>query len=209
MVPLRQRKEDIPVLAKKFLEDAATKLKCNHPGLTQENVITLQSYDWPGNVRELQNVIERAVITSRCEALRIELPGEDQFVPFQSAQPSSPFGTNDGSNRGAPTNSGEIVPDEEMKRRESGNILAALEHANWKIHGKDGAAELLGVKSTTLASRIKKMGLKKDGYPFLLHQTSSKRTNSGRAPTRTLTLENPIPRMTYKSACGSRYHPST
>ena len=80
--PLRSRKEDIPLLASHLLALAARKFNCGQLGLTQAHAVTLQGYDWPGNVRELQNVIERAVITSRGNTLRFDLP--DLVQPSES-----------------------------------------------------------------------------------------------------------------------------
>ena len=154
VTPLRQRKEDIPLLAVHFLELAAKKLNCPLPRMTENQVKQLQGYDWPGNVRELQNVIERAVITSRGHTLRFDLPsleGAREPLP-QSTQPPHATGA---------TGKVEVIPEAEMQRRDRENILAALEQCNWKVGGPGGAAELLGVKSTTLLSRIKKLGLKK------------------------------------------------
>ena len=151
VVPLRRRKEDIPLLAVSFLELAAKKLNCGKRPLTQAQVAKLQSYDWPGNVRELQNVIERAVITSRGNALHFDLPDlapSSVVLPQTTSTPVSPGVM-------------EIIPEIEMQRRDRENLLAALERCNWKVGGPGGAAELLGVKSTTLLSRIKKLALKK------------------------------------------------
>jgi len=149
VVPLRGRKEDISLLTMHLLELATKKLKCAKPRLTQAEMMKLQSYDWPGNVRELQNVIERAVITSRGDALHFDLPGlavaKDPHPQPTAAWPESQL---------------DVVPEAEMQRRERENFLAALRRCNWKVHGPGGAAELLGVKPTTLESRIKKMGLK-------------------------------------------------
>lgn len=72
--PLRKRKEDIPLLAELFLQQASRRFNRTSKGLSQCNILALQAYDWPGNVRELLNVIERAVITSRSGTIRLELP---------------------------------------------------------------------------------------------------------------------------------------
>jgi len=151
VAPLRERKEDVPLLAAHFVNLAATKFNRPRVRLTKANTVQLQHYHWPGNVRELQNVVERAVITSRSGKLRFELAGDAAHVP--SAPPANV----------ARTDAGAIVPDAEMKRRERENVLGALNHADWKIYGPGGAAELLGVKPTTLASRIARLGLKKPG----------------------------------------------
>ena len=151
--PLRDRKEDIPLLASHLLELTVRKFNCGPLGLSQAHAITLQSYDWPGNVRELQNVIERAVITSHGKGLHIDLPDH-----VRSTQPLTSSVTTPKT-----TLVMELISEAEKPQRERENILTALRQSNWKVGGPGGAAELLGVKPTTLHSRIKKMGLKKPG----------------------------------------------
>ncbi len=147
--PLRERPDDIPSLAKHFVELSTRDLKCAKPRLTRASVAQLQNYDWPGNVRELRNVIERAVILARGGALDFELPVANQPLPARSTAPASD----------APQP--EFLTEAELRRKERDNLLVILEKANWRIKGPDGAAELLGVKPTTLLSRIRKWGLKK------------------------------------------------
>jgi transcriptional regulator with GAF, ATPase, and Fis domain len=147
IAPLRQRKEDIAVLVAHFVDLSARKLNRPQPRLTQANILTLQRYDWPGNIRELQNVIERAVITSNAGRLSFNLP--------TGTKPKSPS-LSDTLNA---AEEAEIIPDDEMRRRERENVLAALKRTKWRISGKGGTAELLGIKPTTLASRMKKMGI--------------------------------------------------
>jgi len=152
VAPIRERKEDIPVLAANFLDMAAKKLNCSQsPRLTQAHVIKLQNYDWPGNARELQNVLERAIILSRCGNLQIEVP--------QASGIASPLTSS--RTRSVRSPKGEVIPESEMRRQERDNILAALEQTNWKVYGSGGTAELLQIKPTTLVSRMQKMGLKK------------------------------------------------
>ena len=150
VAPLRKRKEDIPLLAMHFLDVMSKKLNCPKLRLTQAHVMALRNYHWPGNVRELQNVIERAVITARCTALHFDLPG---VANIEAAEPSTAAVT-------AGTD-GTVIPEAEMRRRERENVRIALNRADWKIYGPGGAAELLGIKPTTLVSRIQKMGLKR------------------------------------------------
>ena len=144
--PLRHRKEDIPSLARHFLEHAAKKFHRQLPRLTQANILSLQNYDWPGNIRELQNVMERAVITSREKNLLFDLPKEGitkKSKPELLATPQR------------------VYSEEEFRDLERNNILLALRQTSWKIYGADGAAALLGIKPTTLTSRIKKYEIKR------------------------------------------------
>lgn len=138
-VPLRERKEDIPLLAEHLLADISRKLNLRRVALTKGNIEQLSSYDWPGNVRELENVIERAAILAVNGRLRFDLP----TVPIES-RVTMPEPKND-----------DIVDEAERRARDRRSIVAALETAGGKIFGKGGAAELLGVKPTTLASRIR------------------------------------------------------
>lgn len=145
--PLRKRKEDIPILAELFLQQASRRFNRRSKGLSQANLLALQSYDWPGNVRELLNVIERAVITSHEGAVRIAVPQIESARRSRSGGVESPVAA-------------AVLSDAEMKQRERDNIIAALRQTGGRIHGPGGAAALLGVRPTTLASRIKRMGLK-------------------------------------------------
>ncbi len=141
---MRERKEDIPLLAKHFLEQGARRMKCRRPELPVRHLDRLQDYEWPGNVRELRNVIERALINSRCGQFRLDLPKVTETFPL--------IAVGEG---------GRIVPEADLRRLERQNVENALEQCGWKIYGNDGAAALLGVRPTTLASRIQRMGLKK------------------------------------------------
>ena len=142
--PLRERMEDIPLLAKNFIESSVRELRCPKPRLTRSAITKLQDYDWPGNIRELRNVIERAVIISRGGVLDFDLPVEPAPVLPPAAK----------SGAGV-----DYLTEAELQRRERENLLTVLEKTRWKIKGADGAAELLGVKPTTLLTRMKKMGL--------------------------------------------------
>jgi DNA-binding NtrC family response regulator len=146
---LRERKEDIPLLARHFIV-LTNELGYPEPRLTRVGLETLQCYDWPGNIRELRNVIERAVIFARGGTLEFDVAGTPSSVDLTS------FGPRD-VDQAEP----EYLTEAEMRRRERENIFAVLTKASWKIKGVDGAAELLGVKPTTLSSRIEKMGLKR------------------------------------------------
>ena len=150
VVSLRERKEDVALLAQYFIKLSAKELGCPKPRLTPAGMVQLQSYDWPGNIRELRNVIERAVILARGGALEFDLPTGSEVSP--AILPTR-------ANEANPER--EFFTESEMQQRERNNILAILKKSGWKIKGADGAAELLGVKPTTLLSRMKKMGLKR------------------------------------------------
>jgi transcriptional regulator with GAF, ATPase, and Fis domain len=154
VIPLRERMDDVPLLAKHFVELSTKELRCPKPRLTRAGVTNLQNYDWPGNVRELRNVIERAVILARGGSLDFDLPIAAQTPPLPRPllRPAS-------SENGLPEPG--ILTEAELQRRERDNLVAALEKANWKIKGADGASEILGVKPTTLLSRMKKWGLER------------------------------------------------
>jgi len=141
--PLRKRTEDVALLAEQFLAQASQKHR-RRARLSEANVAELQSYDWPGNVRELQNTIERAVITAKNGQLSFHLPRSERVT--------------------APSDDSEvpkILTEDAIRQLERDNLLAALDHTKWKIYGSGGAAELLGLKPTTLASRIERLGLER------------------------------------------------
>ena len=152
VAPLRERKEDIPLLAQHFIQNSARELGCAKPRLTRAGAVRLQGYDWPGNIRELRNVIERAVILARGGALEFDVPaGETPPARF-----SDPKGEGESPKQA-------FLTEVEMHQRERANLLIVLEKTRWKIKGPDGAADLLGLKPTTLISRLKKLGLQRPG----------------------------------------------
>jgi PAS domain S-box-containing protein len=140
---LRERPIDIAPLAAHFLKQTGKRL--NMPGrrLRNSDIERLQSYSWPGNIRELQNVIERALITSVGAVLNLDLPDEPKTTVTQKPSPSS-----------------QIMTDAQIRELERNNMQAALKASDGKLFGKGGAAELLGLKPTTLASRFKRLEIK-------------------------------------------------
>jgi DNA-binding NtrC family response regulator len=153
VIPLRERMDDVPLLANHFVELSVRELKCAKPRLTRAGVTKLQSYDWPGNVRELRNVIERAVILARGGTLDFDLP----VATSTTAPPPLPRLTTLQEGAAEPG----FLTEAELQRRERDNLITVLEKANWKVKGRDGAAELLGVNATTFLARMKKWGIKR------------------------------------------------
>ncbi|KFE48893.1 sigma 54-interacting transcriptional regulator [Pseudomonas syringae] len=140
---LRERPIDIAPLAAHFLKQTGKRL--NMPGrrLRNSDIEQLQRYSWPGNIRELQNVIERALITSIGADLNLDLPDESTVQ----------------NNTSEATDGQTILTDAQMRDLERSNLQAALAATKGKLFGKEGAAELLGIKPTTLASRLKRLDL--------------------------------------------------
>jgi len=134
--PLRERKEDIPLLAYYFLKIYSTKTRKSFEGIPKKEMDKLMQYDWPGNVRELENIIERGAILSR---------GPSFQVPSLDTWSSGVFPTNN-----------DVAT---FKENECRHILQALEKTNWKVRGPGGAAELLDINPSTLSFRIKKLGI--------------------------------------------------
>ncbi|MEO7386575.1 MAG: sigma 54-interacting transcriptional regulator [Gammaproteobacteria bacterium] len=154
--PLRRRGDDVVQLAVHFLEQVCREFGRPCPQVTQTQADALRRYAWPGNVRELKNVIERAVILSTADALRLDLP-----LPVALVDPLPEFS----DTRGLPADNpsaGEarsIFTECQMRDRQRANLVAALEAARWRIAGKGGAAELLGIRPSTLADRMKKLNI--------------------------------------------------
>lgn len=147
LAPLRRRKEDIPLLAAHFVKKIARRLGRPAPRVTLASAQQLQQHDWPGNIRELQHVLERALITSPIGRLQLpELAGKSVDVVA-----SMSVGT---LAEEAPLTAAEL------RKLEIANLRKALQLAGGKIYGAGGAAELLGMKPTTLSSRLTALGLR-------------------------------------------------
>ncbi len=147
--PLRKRGDDVVQLAVHFLEQICREFGRPCPTLSQRHVEILRSYDWPGNVRELKNVMERAVILSKGEALRLDLSlASDDATAGQAPQAGVPA---------AP----EFLNEQEMREFQRRNLVAALARADWRISGSGGAAELLGVRPSTLSDRMRALRIKR------------------------------------------------
>jgi transcriptional regulator with GAF, ATPase, and Fis domain len=138
--PLRDRREDIPLLAEFLTKRFAARVGKTISGISPSTMEGLQSYAWPGNVRELENILERAVILSPGPVLEIS--------PEILASP-------------APTPGSEPL---ELAALERIHIRAVLERTRWIIDGPHGAAKLLGLHPNTLRSRLKRLGLQRPGH---------------------------------------------
>ena len=142
--PLRERRQDIELLANAFLRRSLQKLGLTMEPLTKDAIARLNAYNWPGNVRELQNVIERSVIIA-----------EDGRPNLERALTAA-----SGTVTAVETND-RVLTVSELQELERHNILCALRTCGWRIAGDNGAAKLLGMKPSTLNSRISALGLKK------------------------------------------------
>jgi transcriptional regulator with GAF, ATPase, and Fis domain len=132
--PLRERKEDILPLVWSFIQEFGTRMGKRIESITHKSIETLQNYGWPGNVRELRNVIERAMIMTTGPVLRIEMPRSIEAI------------------NGRP---------ETLEEIESRHIIDVLNSRGWRVSGKGGAAEILGLNPKTLESRMKKLGIQR------------------------------------------------
>src|SRR5215472_13098020 len=152
---LRERKEDVPLLVRYFVQKFSRTLNKTVEYVPAEVMDALTNYAWPGNIRELENLIERAVLLSPGKELRIPLSELKSNQPAASgADPSSPFSSFTSS---APLTSS-IATLEEAERQ---HILRALKQTQWRIAGPKGAANLLDMKRTTLQARMRKLGIRR------------------------------------------------
>jgi transcriptional regulator with GAF, ATPase, and Fis domain len=132
--PLRQRKEDIPLLVEAFIERYSRKLGRQILSIQKEAMRMLQDYPWPGNVRELENIIERAVILCHGPVLHLADKLKISSLPISSTLRT-------------------------LDETERNQILKILSETRWRIEGKDGAAAILGLHASTLRSRMHKLGI--------------------------------------------------
>ena len=136
-MPLRERKEDIPLLIRFFCEKIGTKLGRKITDIPQRVIDKLLLYDFPGNVRELENLIERAIITSRTKKLSLG----DWFNPKKKIKKAANFVS--------------------LENYQRNYIIEVLKYTNWRVSGKGGAAELLGLRPTTLYSKLDRLDIKR------------------------------------------------
>jgi formate hydrogenlyase transcriptional activator len=130
--PLRERPEDIPLLVWAFIREFEKKVGKRIDSIPRKSMEALQQYSWPGNVRELRNVIEHGMIVSGGRTLAVSVP-----KPVSSETPETSI----------------------LENIERSHLLSVLKKTNWRIAGKGGAAEILGLKRTTLQSLMKRLGI--------------------------------------------------
>ena len=137
MPPLRQRKDDIPLLVNHFIAKFNNKIGKKIEAVSRDTLKSLQEHNWPGNVRELESVVERAVITSQGSTLRIL----DRFDTHRKTEESA---------------------EQDIKalvELEHDHILKVLQKVGWRIEGSNGAATILGLNASTLRARMRKYGI--------------------------------------------------
>jgi len=135
MPPLRERRDDIPLLVRYFVQKYALRMEKHIETVSSEALQALTEYSWPGNIRELENLVERAVILSRGPVLQVSLDGLRPTLENAPSQPST------------------------LEGAEREHILRALEETGWVVGGPGGAADRLGLKRTTLQSKMRKLGI--------------------------------------------------
>ena len=135
--PLRERRDDIPLLVWAFVDEFSKAFNRNIESVDEESMELLQRYAWPGNIRELRNLIERAMILAQGPRLRVQLPSVVALT-------------------GPPTG-------RKLEEVERDHVLGVLEGCGWRIRGPKGAAAALGLKPTTLEARMARLGIRRPG----------------------------------------------
>ena len=152
--PLRERKEDIPVLVRHLLKHVSQKLGKTIETIPQETMAKLRNYPWPGNVRELRNVIERAVIISQGPALCLIDDLDSQALELDLQTQAARQDTFTQS----------ILANETLEQTDYNLIVRTLKNVHWKLEGPGGAAELLNLHPSTLRSKMRKLGIERPRY---------------------------------------------
>jgi PAS domain S-box-containing protein len=146
--PLRDRKEDLPLLVAHFIRKHTTALGRRVDRVSARSMELLERYSWPGNIRELEHVIERGIILSPGPTLEV-----DDWMPRQIGLAAGVGGPGDASEPG----------DDTLEDAERRHILQVLERTDWRVSGERGAAKILGLKPTTLEARMKRLGIRREG----------------------------------------------
>jgi len=155
--PLRDRREDIPFLARHFVAECGRRLGRTITRVEDRVWERLRSHDWPGNVRELQNVIERAIVLTADDVLRCEAIRFDPVPQLATSSPTLAPGAT--PTRGSEATDAEPLTFSDAERRA---IVDALRRARGRVSGPAGAATLLGLRPTTLHAKMKKLGISRE-----------------------------------------------
>jgi formate hydrogenlyase transcriptional activator len=148
--PLRERREDIGLLAEVFLREASRRLGRLFDPISEEVLEALGRYEWPGNIRELQNVIERAAVVSVGRRFQLPEGWAVSLEPLSNAESAEVRRAIESAPREATL--------EELER---GHILQVLQQTQWRVEGPKGAAAVLGLNPSTLRSRMHKLGIRR------------------------------------------------
>jgi PAS domain S-box-containing protein len=146
---LRERADDIPLLVKHFIDKVCLNVNRPHPEISVAQMKFLKQYHWPGNIRELENIIERQIILAKNNKIDFE------FLVNETVYNNEAFLV-----KPLP----QLMSAHDHKTLERTNLLNALKHCQGKVYGRNGAAELLGLKPTTLSSKLKKYGINRQDF---------------------------------------------
>ena len=149
-IGLQELSDHVALLASHFAEKFGRRMGRSLEPFTPQCVARLKAYHWPGNVRELENVIERAVITAREGRLDLDRALPETLAPSEQAEAPATAETHD-----------RIRTVDELRELERQNLARALEQADWKVSGEKGAARRLGMKPSTVHSRMKALGIRR------------------------------------------------
>jgi len=150
--PLRERREDVPLLVRYFVQNFSRRLNKTVEYVPADAMDALVSYPWPGNIRELENLIERAVLLS---------PGKELRVPISELKPALSANGNVSADLSLFSPSPSSIPITTLEEAERQHILRALRQTEWRIAGPKGAATILGMKRTTLQARMRKLNIRR------------------------------------------------
>jgi len=159
--PLRERREDVPLLVRYFVQTFSRRQNKTVEYVPADVMDALVNYSWPGNIRELENLIERAVLLSDGKELRVPLAELKASAAAAPLNANSDLSVSLAALPLIPGSSAPVAPIATLQDAERQHILRALRQTQWRIAGPRGAANLLGMKRTTLQARIRKLGIKR------------------------------------------------
>ena len=146
---LRERTGDIPLLVKHFIDKVSVNLNRTSPQVSVAQMQFLTQYHWPGNIRELENIIERQIILAKSNKIHFDFLAKETVINNDVFKPK--INTS-------------LMSAQDQKLLDKTNLMNALKQCRGKVYGDNGAAELLGLKPTTLSSKLKKYGINRQEY---------------------------------------------